>query len=163
MSSIPFENLVKYLWDKKDTASVRKDRDSLLKYAIMAEAKANNDLASIIRRGDVDTVASKYPAIFNEFSTETADLLLSIGVPASTIFSENPPKEEVFKEMEQVKQPISFYNKKTASELYEFYIRKCNLLKSLYRSDSLGISSVKLDARCKNIEFATRALIITYG
>jgi len=58
MSSIPFENLVKYLWDKKDTASVRKDRDSLLKYAIMAEAKANNDLASIIRRGDVDTVAS---------------------------------------------------------------------------------------------------------
>jgi len=151
------------LWDKKDTVSARKDRDLILKYAIMAEAKANNDIASIIHRGNADTAASKYPAIFNEFSTTTADLLLTIGIPASKIFAEQPPKEEDFKEMEQVKQPIGFYNKKTASELYEFYIRKCNLLKSLYRSNSLGIPSVKLYARCRNIEFATRALTVTYG
>lgn len=160
MSILSFDRIFSKLIDIKDSASAKKERNAIIKYAIIAEAKANNDLASIIYRAIDKTIEQIQPAIFNEFSTDTADILLAIGTPANIIFNDKSlPKESSIDSMDKIKTSKNTFTTKTASELYEFYIRKCNLLKSLYNSNSLSISSVNLQSRCKNIELATRILI----
>ena len=137
-----------------------KDRNKLLKYAIIAEAKFNNDLAQIICRSDAKKMALESPHIYNCFSTETAETLLLLGIPAYKVLGESKrPKEENIKELNRSNTKINLYEKKTAAELYEFYIRKCNLLKALSTGNSLVTANISLHGRCKNIDHATRFLI----
>jgi hypothetical protein len=161
MSILSLDRIFSKLIDIKDTAAAKKERNEIIRYAIIAEAKANNDLASIICRAKAKTTGQIQPAIFNEFSTDTADILLAIGIPANIIFNDkNLPNESSIESMDKIKVSSNTFETKTASELYEFYIRKCKLLKSLYKSNSLSILSVNLHSRCKNIELATRILIV---
>lgn len=153
--------LARLFYDRYDKGSDKTQRDQIIFYAILAEAKINNDLASIIGRSKKENLIKEFPGVFEKFSTTMADLLLAIGVPAKDIFKENKiPKEDVISEMGKSGKTYNFYEKKTASELFEFYSRKCVVLKSLYLSDALSISSVKLVDRVKNIEYATKALIV---
>jgi hypothetical protein len=137
-----------------------KNRNTLLKYAIVAEAKFNNDLAKVICRSNAKEIAISSPGIFNEFSTLTADTLLMLGLPAYEILGDNKhPREEKIEELDKSSSKRSLFENKKPSELYEFYIRKCNLLKSLSTGGALTSSKVSLQSRCRNINYATKILI----
>lgn len=161
MISIQIENIIKYILERKDSRGAVEDRNSIIRYAILAEAKGNNDLAGIIHRANAENAAHAFPNLYNEFSTATSDILISLGIPAYKILDNNSsqPQESTIQEMDRSKNSRAFFEKKSPSELYEFYIRKCSLLKSLCNSSSLAIRSIRLGARLKNIEFATSALI----
>ena len=159
-----FTDTVRFIAERLDKATDQSDKFQILRYAIIAEARGNNDIVNIVVKGDINDVVNNYPAIFGQFSTSTADLLLSIGVPAKTVFGDKDfPKE---KDLEQIDEEAekgnngweAFFEQKTSSELYEFYIRKCNLLKSLYNANALSMSQIRLTARCNNIATATRIL-----
>jgi hypothetical protein len=84
-----------------------------------------------------------------------------VGIPAYKILGDDKlPVEQDIKELKGSKTTSKLFNEKSPSKLYEFYIRKCNLLKSLYEGDSLDFLDVSLHKRCKNIEHATRELIL---
>lgn len=101
--------------------------------------------------------------MFSKFATATSEILLTLGVPAYRIFgSVQYPNEDTIQKLDKGNIPYKNFQEKKPSELYEFYIRKCTLLKSLYAANSLILPNVKLSARCKNIEYATRALIIMF-
>jgi len=138
-----------------------KNRNTLLKYAILAEAKFNNDLSEVICRSNAKEIAISSPKIFNQFSTLTSETLLMIGLPAYKILGDNKhPIEKNIEELNKSSANRNLFKQKKPSELYEFYIRKCNLLKSLSKGEALTSSKISLQRRCKNISFATEFLII---
>ena len=138
-------------------------RNSIIKYAILAEAKFNKDLAEIICRSNAKIIAQKSPEIFTQFSIKTSDILLTIGLPAYEIFGNKNPTEKTIQELNGSSTTYKIFMGKTPSELYEFYIRKCRLLKSLSVADALISSNTSLQRRCKNIVHATKSLIINSG
>ena len=135
-------------------------RNSLIKYAIIAEAKFNKDLAEIICRSNPIIIAQKSPEIFAQFSVKTSDILLTIGLPAYEILGDKNPTEKTIQELNKSSTTYKIFIKKTPPELYEFYIRKCRLLKALSVADALISSNISLQKRCKNIVHATKSLII---
>lgn len=60
--------------------------------------------------------------------------------------------------MDKSKNPKNYYALKSKSELYEFYIRKCNILKAI-SADDMSYVNVKYTARLKHINYATQCLI----
>ena len=138
-------------------------RNSIIKYAILAEAKFNKDLAEIICRSNAKIIAKKSPEIFTQFSIKTSDILLTIGLPAYEILGDKNPTEKTIQELNKSSITYKIFMGKTPSELYEFYIRKCRLLKSLSVADALISSNTSLQRRCKNIVHATKSLIINSG
>jgi hypothetical protein len=152
---------IQILLDRLDKAKQDGNQNEILYYAILAEAKHNNDLAKIIHNYGANEAVNVYPHLFSQFYTTTSEILLTLGIPAYKVFKEsNIPKEKDIKELENTKATKKLFKSKNTSELYEFYIRKCNLIKALYNASSLEISSIKLHLRCQNIENATRELII---
>jgi len=160
---------LKYIIQRVDGAVDDSRKYKIIRYAILAEAKFNRDLAEIICRGEMENTISANPKIFGQFSTYTADLLLATGVPAEMIFGDKDKGSEkayddLTKKDEQggteINSQTSIFQGKKASELYEFYIRKCNMLKSLCEANSLDIPQIRLKIRCGNIAAATRELII---
>lgn len=151
------DSLVKYIKEFNDLSK----RKELLKYAIISEAKQNNDLSEIICRSNADKLAKLHPDIFNQFFTKTPELLLMIGMPAHEIIGgPKKPKEETIKKLSGAKISPKIFEEKQPTELYEFYIRKCNLLKSLYNGNSLEGLRISLQQRCRNIGHATRLLVV---
>lgn len=149
---------IRLLVERYDKGKHDGNQYEILKHAILAEAKTNNDLATIICRIGAKNIAKEAPKLFDQFSIGTSGVLLSIGLPAYVIFGDkNNPDEEKLKELNQLS--YKKLQKKTSAELYEFYIRKCNLIKSLYAADSLELERISLHRRCKNIEHATLILI----
>lgn len=133
-------------------------RNDILCYAILAEAKANNDLLNIICRAGINKVVQEYPVLFNNFSTSTSDILIATGVPAYIVFGEKDmPQEDNISMMD--KQSIDWLDKKKSSELYEFCMRKCHVLKTLSTSKALDIPRISIAKRCTNLSKATRILI----
>lgn len=135
-------------------------RNKIFRYAILAEAKLNNDLASIILREKIENVVKNCPNLFNEFSITMSEVLLTYGVPACVVFDESShPKEKNISELSSSKSRLSQFEMRSASELFEFYNRKCQLVKSLYNSSSLNLKSISLELRIRNIEYSTRTII----
>jgi hypothetical protein len=135
-------------------------RNSLIKHAIIAEAKFNKDLAEIICRSNAKIITQKSPEIFTQFSVKTSDILLTIGLPAYEILGDKNPTEKTIQELNKSSTTYKIFMGKIPSELYEFYIRKCRLLKSLGVAGALISSNTSLQRRCTNIVHATKSLII---
>lgn len=153
---------LRLLVERFDKGKQEGNQYEILKYSILTEAKTNKDLASIICRTGAKYVARESPKLFNQFATDTSGVLLSIGIPAHVIFGDNnQPNEEKMLEFDQLS--YKKLQEKTSAELYEFYVRKCNLIKSLYAADSLELKRLSLHRRCKNIEHATMILISRLG
>lgn len=150
------DSIVKNIKEFKDEAK----RKEILRYAIISEAKHNNDLSEIICRSNANKMGKVKPKIFNQFSVSTSELLLMLGIPAYVVLGDKEkPTEKIIQELGESKATLKLFREKNVSELYEFYIRKCNLLKSLYYGESLYGIKISLYQRCKNIEHATRELI----
>lgn len=148
---------IKLMLERLDKATDNNQKNEILFYAIIAEAKENNDLAGIICRGDAQNIIESFPKLFNQFSTVTSEILLSVATPAYVLFGDNDaPQENDLKDMN--KSSFSKLQGKKSSELYEFYIRKCNIIKNLYLGEALSMPRISLQKRCKNIEHATRIL-----
>jgi len=145
---------IKLLFERIEKSKDTKQKNEILLYAIVAEAKENNDLATIICRGGAKNAVDNFPKLFNQFSVTTSGILLTLGIPAYVIFADNDiPNENDIKRMDN-----SNYSKlqdKKSSELYEFYVRKCNIIKNLYLGNALTMPRLSIYKRCKNIEYAT--------
>jgi len=128
--------------------------------AIIAEAKFNNDLSSLICRSNPNKVAENCPGLFGQFATNTYELLSLTDVSIHKVLKDKERSTE--KQIEEVgkgKPAFKKYLQKTPSALYEFYIRKARLLKALHEGEALLSVKVSLNQRCRNLEYATRALI----
>ncbi len=155
LSIIDFARLI---LERRDNNKDNLDTNSILLYAILSEAKINNDLAKMICRVHADKLIDKHLKIFYEFIIDSGSLLLTVGVPARIVFGDkNAPNEESIDQLDNA--TIKVMKSKSSSELYEFYIRKCTIIRSLYNSNSLDMPRISLQKRCKNIEHATRILI----
>jgi len=157
---IDLTKMLTFVYERYEKNKDFDGRNKIFRYAILAEAKLNNDLASIILREKSNNVLTNYPKLFNEFSTTMSEVLLTCGVPACVVFDESSqPKEKNISGLSGSKSSLSLFEMKSASELFEFYNRKCQLVKSLCNSDSLNLKSVSLGYRIRNIEYATRTII----
>jgi len=137
-----------------------KNQNELMRHAIIAEAKFNNDLADLICRSNAKKIALTTPKLFSKFSTVTSEVLIAIGKPAHVIIGDDKaPLNQDIIELDKSSTPKSLFEKKNPSELYEFYIRKCRLLKALTDGNGLTTTRVSLQQRCKNIRLATTILI----
>lgn len=88
--------MVNHLKDFHDNTK----KKELLEYAILAEAKHNNDTANISCRSNADKIVKNCPEIFNSFSISTSELLLMTGIPVYKILGdEKHPREEKAQEM----------------------------------------------------------------
>jgi hypothetical protein len=149
---------IKIILDQCNLSKQKENQYEILKYAILSEAKINNDLSTIICKAGITNIIKQHPELFNQFTTYTGDILLGLGIPAYKIFNEEKlPNEEEINNM--YTYSFEFLQKKDSAELYEFYIRKCNLIKSLCLAKSLNIKRISLYKRCKHIEHGTKILI----
>jgi len=136
-----------------------KNINELMRHAIIAEAKFNNDLSDLICRSNANIIAKSSPNLFSQFSIATSEILISIGKPAYKIFGDDSaPVEENIIALGKSSARKELFEKKTSSELYEFYIRKCRLLKALTDGNGLTKIKVSLQQRCRNIRLATTIL-----
>ena len=81
-------DFVRLFVERFDNAKQTGNQYEILKHAINAEAKTNKDLAGIICRGGARKTAESHPRLFNEFSTYTEGVLLTLGAPANQVFGE---------------------------------------------------------------------------
>jgi len=133
----------------------------LLRFSILAESKFNNDLANVIANSNIAHLCKNSSKIFGQFSTQTSEILLTLGVPAYHVLGDmKSPKEADISEMDKAKATKKLFDKKQPSELYEFYIRKCLLLRALCDSNSINDTHIRIAQRCRNIGYATYYLIV---
>jgi hypothetical protein len=136
------------------------NKNELLRYAINAEAKFNNDLADVICRANANTIAQSAPNLFKQFSITTSEVLIAIGTPAYKILrDEKAPLNKDIQELDNSSASKSLFEKKAPSELYEFYIRKCLLLRALHEGSGLTATKISLQKRCQNVRLSTSLLI----
>jgi hypothetical protein len=142
----------------QDIGSETKQHD-FLRSIVLAEARFNNDLSSVILRSGAPEIAKNNPEIYRELQTSSFELLSSLGVPPHTLLNgEREPTEQDLSNLEGSKKTLKYYESRPQVELYEFYIRKCRLLTALSNSGSMASAKISLATRVRNIEFATRFL-----
>ena len=151
---------LKYLHEiYKDHAS-KTERLNFVRSIILTEAKYNNDLIQVILRSKPNKIAEQSPQIFGKLETTSYDFISTIGLPVEDVFDKNQYSSKVqMLEMAKPKNRFADYLNRSPAELYEFYIRKVKLLKSLQEGNALSTANVSLIARSQNINFATRSLI----
>jgi len=151
---------LKYLHELYKEHKSKTERFNFIRSIILTEAKYNNDLIQVILRSKPNRIAEQSPQIFGQLETISYDFISTIGLQTEDVFEKNRDSMKV-KVLEKPKLTNRFsdYLNRPQGELYEFYIRKVKLLKSLQKGNALTTASVSLTARSQNINFATRALI----
>jgi len=150
---------VKFLYDIYTDVSDSSKKNELLRTIIRAEARLNNDIAGVISRSKPTEVAKNTPELFEQFETNSFELLSALGVPSHEVFDDKKdPSQEDLEKLDKGSNTLEYFKSRPQSELYEFYIRKTKLLIRLSRSHSIASVNVGLCTRIRNIEHATRFL-----
>lgn len=134
-------------------------KKQLLRAVIRAEARLNNDIATVISKSNPKKVALENPKLYEQFETSSFDILSALGFSSYEVFGENEfPGEQALLKLDKSSNNLEYFAGRPKSELYEFYIRKAKLLAKLSQSNSIACVNIGLARRIKNIEHATRFL-----
>lgn len=155
--------MIEYIKFLADTVGAHQDNNKkkdIIRYIIKSEVKFNYDLLKVISNtGPVET-SKNAPQLYQQFQTNSFDLLLSLGFHISDIFGENKdPSERQLKSLDDEKKTNeAVYSNKKAAVLYEFSMRKFKILSALAGANVLSDVNIVLAARLNNLELATRHL-----
>ncbi len=144
---------LKFLYELIAGLNNEERQKTMLKSIILTEAKFNNDIVNVIHTTGANNVANKSPDLYKQLQTKSQDLLLALGFTAKDIFKDNLTVKPY--EIERKMNTLGYFKNLSDSDLYDFYIRKIDLLKSLAESNAIASVSVKLATRIHNIRFAT--------
>jgi hypothetical protein len=151
---------LKYLHEIYKERTSKTERLSFIRSIILTEAKYNNDLIQVILRSKPNKMAEQSPQIFGKLEATSYDFISTIELSVKDVFDKNRDASKTqMLEMAKIKNRFADYLNRPQAELYDFYIRKVKLLKSLQEGKALMTANVSLSARSQNINFATRALI----
>jgi len=151
---------IKFLVDTVGTHQDNNKKKDIIRYIIKSEAKFNNDLLKVISNTGPKEISKNAPQLYQQFQTNSFDLLQSLGFHISDVFDETKdPTEEQLQFLEDdnnTKEAV--YSKKKPAALNEFSMRKFKILSALAGADALSDANIVLAARLKNLELATRHL-----